>query len=895
MPTSDHLKMPGPSQTANKPLHTKCLVSIRPRHVQRIGLIAIVLFLLLPQAMHAQVNPCQPGNPLVTMPQIERGADGVLRGKLILADEQRKLWQQGCNSIWLRFFGSPDAKYPPGAVQPTPGEPTPGPTLRAQVGDWVELTFLNHINTGHFSKTLDTGQLTHGCDHTPGTLNWIANRAFFNGSVILPPQSANAGLYYFQAVQPGSGTAKASSPAWPQQVGGTVTDGTVTWKNIGTQHDNSATFYPLNDVMPNCIHGSSTANVHFHGTHTTPSTTGDNVLVYVLPAMGAAPPFRPDDVFVKSNFDNIFKKCQQDGPPTRWQDLLPNNSQVWQNKQKDLLLEYDQRFTNPSMKLWPKNEHAIAQGLWPQYNIGAFPYCFKLPRHEEVIKPTNQPAKMGQAPGTHWYHAHKHGSTALNVFNAMEGVFIIEDDSPGGYDRVLKDYYGAQKGSNWGLKEQVLMIQQIDQTVKMEGPGLGGAPALSVNGRPQPVITMQAGQVQQWRIVNGAARSFAEFLCFLPVGQWQTNGAPTPPNPLPLPTPCSNSNTTPQWRQIAQDGVQFDPENYDRVGAPNAYFNIATANRVDLLVKSPSQAGTYNLWVVPNVVFDPLNPGPVPNGALISSPAILLTVNVVSNTNNPSPAMPFIDKASFPKLPDFLDNIPDKEIYLRREVVFNTDPGQGRTPNTPAPGNLPVHSINGKLFSNGIVNEKMLLNAVEEWKVVNRTAAGPGTTAPTIRSGISHPLHIHINPFQVTETFEPTILEATTQGNPCYVDTTNPTTWKPCPSRQPHAPWVWWDVLAIPPGQQINLTTQCTKNGETKVEFCPPQLQPYTECVLRMQANGQKAPACTEYIAGWYKFRTRFVDFTGAYVQHCHILAHEDRGMMQLLEVVSDQSGYSHD
>jgi FtsP/CotA-like multicopper oxidase with cupredoxin domain len=72
-------------------------------------------------------------------------------------------------------------------------------------------------------------------------------------------------------------------------------------------------------------------------------------------------------------------------------------------------------------------------------------------------------------------------------------------------------------------------------------------------------------------------------------------------------------------------------------------------------------------------------------------------------------------------------------------------------------------------------------------------------------------------------------------------------------------------------------------------------LQPYTECVLRMQAYGQKAPACTEYIAGWYKFRTRFVDFTGAYVQHCHILAHEDRGMMQLLEVVSDQSGYSHD
>ena len=33
-------------------------------------------------------------------------------------------------------------------------------------------------------------------------------------------------------------------------------------------------------------------------------------------------------------------------------------------------------------------------------------------------------------------------------------------------------------------------------------------------------------------------------------------------------------------------------------------------------------------------------------------------------------------------------------------------------------------------------------------------------------------------------------------------------------------------------------------------------------------------------------FRTRFSDFRGAYVMHCHILAHEDMGMMQIVEVV---------
>jgi len=31
--------------------------------------------------------------------------------------------------------------------------------------------------------------------------------------------------------------------------------------------------------------------------------------------------------------------------------------------------------------------------------------------------------------------------------------------------------------------------------------------------------------------------------------------------------------------------------------------------------------------------------------------------------------------------------------------------------------------------------------------------------------------------------------------------------------------------------------------------------------------------------------RSRFVDFAGQYVLHCHILAHEDRGMMAIVQV----------
>ena len=37
---------------------------------------------------------------------------------------------------------------------------------------------------------------------------------------------------------------------------------------------------------------------------------------------------------------------------------------------------------------------------------------------------------------------------------------------------------------------------------------------------------------------------------------------------------------------------------------------------------------------------------------------------------------------------------------------------------------------------------------------------------------------------------------------------------------------------------------------------------------------------------GTLTIRHRFLDFTGKYVMHCHILFHEDHGMMQLIEVV---------
>jgi hypothetical protein len=75
-------------------------------------------------------------------------------------------------------------------------------------------------------------------------------------------------------------------------------------------------------------------------------------------------------------------------------------------------------------------------------------------------------------------------------------------------------------------------------------------------------------------------------------------------------------------------------------------------------------------------------------------------------------------------------------------------------------------------------------------------------------------------------------------------------TYRPCePQTLPEWSSVWWDVFAIPSSRRV--------------------------------AGGIK-----DVIPGFYKMRSRFVDFPGLYVMHCHILIHEDRGMMYGVEVL---------
>src|SRR6516225_11065310 len=183
-----------------EPMADLC-VHLWRRHVwlcfkSSLGSLALLLQLLpahaqAPTATPAAGSPpqgllsCDPiiGQPLVKIHEIV-STNGVLRGTILLSDHQERMAfrtppnapgpdemkHQVCQPQYVRYFSDPTELIP---VVP-PGDypnPLPGPTLRARVGDVVELTFLNQINPADFGNSIDRAEngIGNGCDQSTGS------------------------------------------------------------------------------------------------------------------------------------------------------------------------------------------------------------------------------------------------------------------------------------------------------------------------------------------------------------------------------------------------------------------------------------------------------------------------------------------------------------------------------------------------------------------------------------------------------------------------------------------------------------------------------------------------------------------------------------------------------
>jgi FtsP/CotA-like multicopper oxidase with cupredoxin domain len=681
---------------------------------------------------------------------------GHLKAVMQLSDGKRAV-PNGNSQTQLRMFQGWLFDDPNGKPAPDAATVAPGPTLRTRVGGRLDVMFLNKVNEANFQYTVDG-------EESPGSGECDQSGQY-------PPPPPN--------------------PANPKTT----------------------------ELFPDCFHGSSTSNLHFHGTHTSPDGLGDNVLVQVIPNKDV----KPSDF--QADFAQIFNSAK---PPQHWREM-PRHYQVTQLGYtaeeiiqaaaahqtllpKGLVGDYDlaqaaraKGANQPApQSLWTADQQQIVIGQWPQFLVGAFPNALEIPAYNGGANGM----RAGQAPGTHWYHAHKHGSTSLQMFNGLAGAVIIEGD----YDQKLHAFFDKQ--ASHPLVEQVMVFQQIVPSQNLEkiaGTGTGDNPQSGnnqklINGKINPTITMAPGEIQMWRIVNAMGGGQKGTLDYTLFQSMLAAGF--------------------EIKQVAYDGVQFAWENYllqpffpsaaVKTPVPSGIqaqkappgLTLAAGNRADILVKAPSAAGTSRFQISGdyggvNLFATP----PVP----LNMPFIVLTVNVTGTAQN----MHFFtaaDKSQYPPMPAFLANLAPPPTGNVRTLLFSSTGGPGGPP-TPPQFTIDAHRF--ALTSNGQpvspdsnVDQCQKVNTRWDWNLLNSSASASQV----------HPFHIHINPFQILEI---TYIDA--NGKPAVYT--------------PQGPPIWSDVVNIPQ-------------------------------------------------TGLVRIRQAFDDFTGTYVLHCHILAHEDRGMMQLVRTI---------
>jgi FtsP/CotA-like multicopper oxidase with cupredoxin domain len=489
------------------------------------------------------------------------------------------------------------------------------------------------------------------------------------------------------------------------------------------------------------------------------------------------------------------------------------------------------------------------------------------------------PIPYTQAEGTHWYHPHKHGSTALQVTNGMAGAVLIA----GPFDDWLNELYA----SVGGIAEQVLIIQQLAQGSNFFARG--PSPTLTkdcssgtclctassnartapptVNGQLNPVITMRPGEIQRWRFVNAAV---------------QAGGA------LAIGFPSEF-----QIRQMAQDGVQFAPQNYRQQPLLNlAWFvpnqppqtlttaNLAPGNRADYLVQAP-MVTALTCYTPVQSVFGNVAPAVrqridaeqrAIRAALRAASAFtpLLTV-CVDPSQGPKP-MTLPDTAQWPPLPDFLKDIPAQPPQPPVAFSMTQKPGP---PNQPGAGNaMNQFFIDNVQYCPDCANKTMTLNVPQEWIITNDSTP-------------QHPFHIHTNPHQLVE--QGSIIN----GQMVPFRTYNPPVWGdtialPAVTQASGQSQVGcWNIPAGPIFTNEAAEQQCTATCAAQA------MRWYGSWVTTVPGQMSVCQCCPPNGSlGYVRIRQLPIDFTGEFVLHCHILGHEDRGMMQNVQVVCPQGHY---
>ncbi len=497
-------------------------------------------------------------------------------------------------------------------------------------------------------------------------------------------------------------------------------------------------------------------------------------------------------------------------------------------------------------------------------------------------------------PGTYWYHSHLHTLTASQTYYGLAGMLLVGRadseiplvtqnkipirtmllqyntvfDRMGGLAQMTNpnwpqwvstlmapkgnelangtyhpslapvNFLESKKGTQWATvwyagplsinntrgRFQFVPsnLQRFTATAESRGTNVKANSALpdykrdvqfTVNGLFEPVLKVKPGQTEIWVLAN------ISDIAYMNVELTETA-----------------TGYHPKIAIVGQDGIAYGEVHY-AYEQDGTQLLIPPATRYAIAVTMPAK-GSLRLSM----------PGLGSSGRTLSAPGILYT-----NNGTPNPPARLGTLSILPSAVSYADGF----FVFPSQTLLDANPvdGQGVTtafnPGQKLDAPTPFHDlskltpdvrrtllINGGFLNNHASNAdpkafvyafagnafpnvpliQARLGSVEEWNFVNH-------------NNDAHPIHVHVNDFQVTKYYDPTT--GTKLG-----------------------PQMW---------------------GEDNANVPAPSMGPQ-EAVIQ---------------PGTLTMRTRFIDYLGLYVMHCHRLNHEDNGLMMLINVIPAISDYA--
>ena len=337
----------------------------------------------------------------------------------------------------------------------------------------------------------------------------------------------------------------------------------------------------------------------------------------------------------------------------------------------------------------------------------------------------------------------------------------------------------------------------------------------TVNGQFQPIIRSKPGQTEIWVLSN------VSDIAYINVQLTETATGRHPPIAI-----------------VGQDGepygaVEHPPtHNGTRLLIPPASrFAIAVTMpaRGDLVLEMPDRGGGARTMTMPGILYtnDGTDKPPAVLGSLTVLPSAIsyadgffvFPTQVLARATAPQGATAGVT-VPFPKGQRLGGRTPFVDLSrappdVTRKIIING--GFLNDLVTKSDAKSFTYAFDGAAFPNMPLVQPRL-GSVEEWQFLNH-------------NNDEHPIHVHVNDFQVTAYHDPTT-GLRTGPDRFFVDNAN----VPAPVMMP-------DETVVQPGLMA--------------------------------------------------MRTRFDDFIGLYVMHCHRLNHEDNGLMALVNVIPAVSAYA--